>query len=292
MPRPPRIIYSGAIYHIYQRGNNKEDIFKEEEYKKFFLKQLKNLNIRFDFNILAYAIMSNHYHFLIKTGDTPISDIIFNLNNIYAKYYNEKLNRSGHVFESRFNSKVVLDDAYLICLLRYIHRNPVRANIVKSVDEYRWTSHYFYKNNINNFVYPSFILNILSNNLKDSLKIYNNLMMEEGDDCNFKKDLEIICKKFSFNLESSLSFLDLQDLAEPGKRPSLDEIWLEVNTNKDELHLIRRGFKRRNFTNYKVEFIKKALKQNYTITEIAKFLNVSPSAVSKIIIRKDINPTF
>lgn len=291
MPRSPRIIYSGAIYHIYQRGNNKEDIFKEDEYKKFFLKQLKKLNTRFDFNILAYAIMSNHYHFLIKTGDTPISDIIFNLNNIYAKYYNEKLSRSGHVFESRFNSKVVLEDAYLICLLRYIHRNPVRANIVKNVHEYRWTSHYFYKNNINNFVYPSFILNILSSNLKDSLKIYNNLMMEEGDDSDFKKDIEIICKKYNFSLESSLSFLELQDLTEPSKRPSLDEIWLEANTNSNALYLIRQGFKRREFTNYKIEFIKKALQQNYTLTEIAKFLNVSPSAVSKIIIRKDINLT-
>lgn len=158
LPRDNRIIFEGAIYHVYQRGNNKEFIFRNSKHKVFILKQIKEYNKCFDFELLAYVIMDNHYHLLIKTNKVPINQIMFNINNVIGKYLNRELERTGHLFENRYKSKLVENDDYLVWLLRYMHRNPIRANICDSVDDYRWSSHYFYKNGINEFVITNFIL--------------------------------------------------------------------------------------------------------------------------------------
>ncbi|MDF2675180.1 MAG: transposase, partial [Clostridiales bacterium] len=110
MTRKNRDIFEGAIYHVYQRGNNREHILENSNYKTFLLKQIKEYNKIFDFQLLAYVIMNNHYHLLIKTNKSPISDIMFNINNVLGKYLNRELNRTGHVFEGRYNSKLVDTD--------------------------------------------------------------------------------------------------------------------------------------------------------------------------------------
>ena len=88
MGRKPRVEYYGAIYHIIQRGNNKKPIFKDERHKNFLLKILSETKEIYDFKIFAYVIMDNHYHFLIRTFNIPISKIMHLINTRYGKYYN------------------------------------------------------------------------------------------------------------------------------------------------------------------------------------------------------------
>jgi len=169
MARKDTVKYEGALYHIYQRGNNKEFIFENDNIKTFILKYLKEYNKKFDYELLAYVIMDNHYHLLIKTNKADISTIMFNINNLLGKYVNGQLGRTGHAFDSRYRCKLVETDANLIWLLRYIHRNPVKAHICNDINDYRWSSHNFYKNYVKSHIYIDFILRILGNSKEDAI---------------------------------------------------------------------------------------------------------------------------
>ena len=199
MSRAPRPQYEGAIYHVCQRGNNKDYIFEDSKSKVFLLKEIISYNKVFDFQLLAFVIMDNHYHLLIRTYKTPISTIMFNLDNVLSKFLNRVLNRTGHVFQGRYRSELVENDVYLIWLLRYIHRNPVRAKICENVEQYRWSSHCFYKYGINGAVYTDFVLNTISSNKSSAIKQYMELVNFSYSEEDKETDLEYFKEKYSFN---------------------------------------------------------------------------------------------
>lgn len=121
IPRKNRVWYPGAIYHIYSRGNNKNKIFYEEADYKKFLYYLQLIKERYPFHILSFCLMSNHIHIQIKTIDHPISQIMQHLLTLYSKYYNNKYNLVGHVFQGRYHAEVIENEAYLMRTSRYIH---------------------------------------------------------------------------------------------------------------------------------------------------------------------------
>lgn len=141
MARPLRIEYAGAYYHVINRGNAGEDIFDSKRDKERFLEYLEKSIEHFSIIIHTYCLMSNHYHLLIETPQPNLSQAIQWLNVSYAAYYNNKHQRSGHLFQGRFKAILVEADAYLKELSRYIHLNPVRAKIVATPAEYGWSSY-------------------------------------------------------------------------------------------------------------------------------------------------------
>ena len=284
MARKDTVIYEGAIYHIYQRGNNKEYIFKDDSIKTFILKYLKEYNKKFDYELLAYVIMDNHYHFLIKTNKEPISTIMFFINNLLGKYVNEKLKRTGHAFDSRYKCKLVETDAYLVWLLRYIHRNPVKAHICYDVNEYRWSSHYLYKKQLKSHINIEFILNKLEKSKEAAVEKYFKLVNFIGQDDDNDKDFEMI--KQEFNIEET-SYLDSYNFTKPN-RATLDELIMMLNIREEALYDIRRGNRKQWLTPIKLEIIKSGLGECYSLKEIAEYLNVAPSTISKLISRNKI----
>lgn len=280
MPRPNRIIFNGAIYHIYQRGNNGEYIYQSPKHKYFLLKQFNEYNAKYDFMLLAYVIMDNHYHLIIKTGETPIDKIMFSINNIMSRFLNRELGRTGHVFEGRYNSKLVESDEYLVWLLRYIHRNPIRAQICSNLDEYRWSSHNFYKRGLNSFVKTEFILNIISNNRHQAVHQYLHLIGAQGDENDSQTDFNII--RESLNFSDSLS-CNKQETKYVSKIKSLEEILSSLNIDDNSKILMKTGSKKRNLTLYKIKFIEVALSNKYTMREIGEFLGTSESSVSRLL---------
>ena len=146
MPRKARIWYPNSIMHITIRGNRKEKIFRKTidyiVYKKILIECLEHFNNEYE--ILSYVLMSNHVHLQIKTHELHIGMFMQRLNQSYAKYFNNKYNYLGHLFQERYLSKIIDSDAYLIELSRYIHLNPVRARMVKSAELYRWSSYQIY----------------------------------------------------------------------------------------------------------------------------------------------------
>ena len=144
MARPLRIEYPGAHYHVINRGNAGEDIFISDRDKEKFLGYLEKAVERYGITIHAYCLMTNHYHLLIETPLPNLSQAIKWINVSYATYFNRKRNRRGHLFQGRFKSIIVDADEYLKPLSRYIHLNPIRANMVEKIDSYLWSSYPVY----------------------------------------------------------------------------------------------------------------------------------------------------
>ena len=162
--RHPRIHIRNTIHHVMIRGNNRQQIFFNENYFNHFLKILEESTIKFDHDILAFCLMSNHAHLLIHIHDDKLSDIMKNINYRYARWVNHKQKRIGHLFQGRFRSIQVGNEIYLINLCRYIHFNPVEAKIVKDPVDYPWSSHHYYSLKKNSeWVNVDFILTAIKN---------------------------------------------------------------------------------------------------------------------------------
>ena len=144
MARQWRIEYPGALYHVMSRGNAGQEIFQTDHDRSLFLDLIGDLSERFNIEVYAYVLMSNHYHLLLKTVDANLSKAMQWFGTTYARKFNLGHHTNGHLFQGRFKSIIVENDAYLLRLSCYIHRNPVRAGIVDRMADYKWSSHSFY----------------------------------------------------------------------------------------------------------------------------------------------------
>jgi len=186
MARAWREEYKGGIYHVIARGNNKEYIFKESIDKGHFIKQLKVCSAAMGCRVYGYVLMDNHYHIIIQTLDKKLQEIIHQINNKYSKYFNSKYKRVGHVFQGRYKAVLVQDERYMLKLLRYVHQNPVRAGICKSVKDYRWSSDIYYRKNINGFINISVIYEMLDKQIISAKEKYKEFM-DELEEENYSK---------------------------------------------------------------------------------------------------------
>ncbi|PHS20065.1 MAG: addiction module toxin RelE [Kangiella sp.] len=141
MVRQARIEYSGALYHITSRGNAKQDIFVDDEDRLVFLETLRKARNRYNCIVYAYCLMDNHYHLLVETPDANLSQFMRQLNGVYTQKYNFSHSSTGHLFQGRFKSILVQEDLYLLELCRYIVLNPVRAGMVRSAKDWKWSSY-------------------------------------------------------------------------------------------------------------------------------------------------------
>lgn len=147
MARPYRLQAEGCFYHITSRGNNRKAIYISEKDRVKFLEYLTTAKDKFKFYVYAYCLMTNHYHMFIETTQANLSRIMQYLNTAYTTYYNVKRKHSGHLFQGRYKSILVEQDAYFAELTRYIHLNPVRAKIVTHPIQYPWSSYKAYIQN-------------------------------------------------------------------------------------------------------------------------------------------------
>jgi len=146
MSRSLRVNYNDAWYHVMNRGAGFREIFLSNKDRNFFLTLLGEITEQYNIEIHAYCLMKNHYHLLLKTPKGNVSEAIRHLNGLYARYFNRERKTDGPLFRSRFKSTIVSNDEYLIHVSRYIHLNPVRANMVKMAEEYQWSSCSLYLN--------------------------------------------------------------------------------------------------------------------------------------------------
>ncbi|MDD1427688.1 transposase [Dolichospermum sp. ST_sed9] len=144
MPRRQTNLQIGNFYHVYNRGNNRQTIFFERENYIYFLRLIKEHLITNAVDIVAYCLMPNHYHFLVYLRDETLSDAMKSLSLSYTKAINKRFNRSGVLFQGRFQSIEVLETDYLVNLSRYIHLNPVKAGLVEKPREWEFSSYLEY----------------------------------------------------------------------------------------------------------------------------------------------------
>ena len=144
MPRHKKINVPGAIHHVIVRGHNRQQIFLNDKDRNDFLSRLEEGLSQTGCRCLAWSLLSNHFHLLIRTGSRPLGDLMRKVLSGYAIAFNRRHNRHGYLYQNRYKSVLCQEDAYLLELIRYIHLNPVRAGIVKDMNEldrYRWSGH-------------------------------------------------------------------------------------------------------------------------------------------------------
>jgi len=144
MPRPLRIEYENAYYHVMNRGRGRQNIFHDEEYYNAFLLSLSEAHQRFGLQVLCYCLMSNHYHLLVKTPEANLGRAMRHINGLYTQRHNRLKRTDGSLFRGRYKAICVEEDSYQLQLSRYIHRNPVEAGIVEQIESYPWSSYAYY----------------------------------------------------------------------------------------------------------------------------------------------------
>ena len=208
MASPKRPWVSGAIYHITNRGNRQEIIFRENIDYIVYLGILKE-TLKFyendNYKLISYCLMSNHVHLLLKTGRKDPSFFMRRVNSMYARYFNSKYQYIGHLFQGRYFSNLINNVIELLEVSRYIHLNPVRAKMVGSPENYMWSS--YNKIVLNEDKFKDLDLNsrklmtdmcIDENEILDLFNIYS--IIEENN----KKDLE--CEVKNMMEESKIKY--------------------------------------------------------------------------------------
>ena len=141
MSRKLREWYKGACYHLMARGNRRSALFKSDVDYRVFLMQLVQIQEKYPFDLHAYCLMTNHFHLEMTTKDAPIWKIMKPLMQNYAMWFNQKYGYEGHVFDSRYTSCLIEDELYFLEVSRYIHLNPVKAQMVREPLTYEYSSY-------------------------------------------------------------------------------------------------------------------------------------------------------
>jgi len=182
LPRQKRKLGLSKIYHVIARGNEKKDIFLDDEDKSKFIQIITNKKKKNEYILFAYCLMNNHLHLLLKEQEDGISRIMRRINTAYAYYFNKKYNRVGHVFQGRFKSEPVENDSYLISVIRYIHNNPVKAKIVNQPQQYRWSSYSLYLKEQKCIIDKEEILNLFSPDRSKAIHLLTEFSHQQNND--------------------------------------------------------------------------------------------------------------
>ena len=144
MPRSARLDVPDVLQHVMARGIEGRDIFRDKKDREAFLKRLSDLVTKGNIQLLAWCLMPNHFHLLLRTHGMSLATMMRRLMTGYAVWHNRRHDRKGHLFQNRYKSIVVEEDPYFLELVRYIHLNPVRAKILESMselDRFPYTGH-------------------------------------------------------------------------------------------------------------------------------------------------------
>lgn len=259
MARQPRKVSPTKYYHVMMRGNNREKIFTNKDYKSYFIELLTNSKKEFPVEIAAYCIMDNHVHIVISGEIYDLSKVMKGINIKYAIKFNKEADRIGHVFQDRYKSEVIANDTYLLCVVRYVHNNPVKAKIVKKPEDYPWSSYREYfgcKPKVVNQKQIDFIMAFFSNKI-DLLKSFH--LQEDFDEYLECKE-EIEQKRIEAAQHIIDNYCNIRNIT--GKKEILKNSYLE-------------------------ELIKKLLGDTkLSHRKIASILGISNSAVHKVSLRK------
>jgi putative transposase len=297
MARPLRIEYPEAWHHVMNRSRKGEIIFREKDDYYFFVDLLKEIGEVWKARIAAYCMMTNHYHLLVQTPDANLSRCMRHINGVYTQYYNRKYNSNGQLFRGRYKSILVDSDSYLLELVRYIHRNPLDAGIVKDLASYDWSSHKCYLSNAKKWewLYKEFILKMFSDNKVECKKKYlESVLKETPEEINRifggKKWPSIIgsddfidrMKKKFFNKKRHMEVPESKLLA-PDIEKIKAAVCIEYKLEEAEFHHSKRGI--RNEARDAAIYLSRQLSGS-KLTEIGKDFGINNySTVSTIIER-------
>ncbi|MDR7870749.1 MAG: transposase [Tissierellaceae bacterium] len=218
MPRPPRYKSDSGIYHIMIRGVNKMNLFQYKYEKLKFLEIVSRMKSQQEYLLYAYCIMDNHAHLLLKEEMEPVSMSMKRIAISYSYYYNKKEDRVGPVFQGRFRSEAIDNDAYLLECIRYIHNNPVKAHMVSNPSDYKFSSYNIYINEDKDeleLIDSEFPISMFSEDKTNALKQFVEFSNAEdnGDLLDVdvsRRAIENILENYNYTIESLLKHKDIK----------------------------------------------------------------------------------
>ena len=219
MSRPARILSRTGMYHIIFRGINRQNLFEDERDFRKLLEIIERVKKEFEFDLYAYCLMSNHVHLFLKEKNKgDIKSIMHKILSIYVSWFNYKYQRSGSLIGNRYKSEPIENEKYYLSLIRYIHQNPLKANMVKLLSDYLWSSYnYYLTENKNCIVDTDFALEMFSKNKKNAIKAFkdfHNIFDDENFELSDKKrltDEQLKRKMLEIAKIETLSDIALQD---------------------------------------------------------------------------------
>jgi putative transposase len=281
MPRHPRVNEPGLLYHIISRGNNRQEIFFDEgDYRKF-LSVLQTVKEKYPFNLYAYILMPTHFHFLLEMKTHAVSRVMQSILTLYSKYHNWIHNRKGHLFQGRYRAIICEKENYFLELVRYIHLNAVRANLVKNPDDWKWSGHGEYSGNSKNKLIDKKLL----------VEVFG-----EGEN-GFEKYMDLICDGTGIELGRKLypgessPFLGSAEFRsnvvkdrEKEKKTGLDEILGNICFDAAiSRELVLSRSKKAVVSKVRKEFIRRSIEFGYIQAEIARFLGYDNAYISRVL---------
>ncbi len=211
------MLSESGIYHVMARGINGQAIFKDNRDNQYYLQTLKELKQDGGFELNGYCIMNNHVHLLLREGSESLSQVMRRLGSSYVYWYNRKYERVGYLFQDRFKSEPVENDAYFLTVLRYIHQNPLKAGLCSNINEYKWSSYHDYLAG-NGLTDINFALNIFGSDKEKALNRFIDFHNKENNDRCLEMDTiqrlsdeaaaKIIVREGKVNLPSELLYAE------------------------------------------------------------------------------------
>ena len=288
MPRLPRLHVPGGCYHVILRGNHREAIFGSDRDRIELNRIVAEGLIRYQARLHAFCWMTNHLHALMQIGNEPLGKLMHHIARRYSRYRHRHLRTSGHLFERRYRAWLVDMDAYFLTLLRYIHRNPVKANMVSDPGEYRWSSHHAYLGTEEMpWVTTEFGLSLFAGTIGTARESYRHFMtqpsyasedvvLEDTHEC----DARIIgTDRFVETLRTATYV--------PRSHHTLDEIACQICQQLQvSLEAVRSASRKRCFTAARVAIAVRALDGRVaSLSEVAAFLGREPGSLSELLRR-------
>lgn len=241
-----------------QRGNNKTYIYDEQLDKAMFCSIIKDTKDLLPFNLLYYVLMDNHYHMIVQMRKVPIGQVMHRINMHYSKYYNQKYNRTGSIFEKRYTSVNIKDKLQYLNTVFYNAYNPVKAKIVKHPQDYRWCAH----------------LEVVS---KQAYILNRKAMLSLID-----KDLKVAEQTYSDLLEEKIKGIRLprsQDELAIRRREVMENILMELVPDPITARALRDHDRSLPIVDLRKLVIKHLVSEGFSVAETAEFLGVSPRTV-------------
>ncbi|SMN01756.1 Transposase and inactivated derivatives [uncultured Candidatus Thioglobus sp.] len=212
MPRQPRLIIKDQPHHIIQRGNNKQIIFVADEDYQFYLKTLKDACIKYHCHLHAYVLMTNHVHLLITPkSDDGVSAVMQYIGRIYVRYFNDLHQKTGTLWEGRYKSAVIDSENYLLTCYCYIEQNPLRAGMVKDINQYPWSSyHYHIKAHNDDLIQPHELYLLLGQNTKERCANYQSIFEQTIPEKTIKIIRDLTNKSFVLGTDRFIIQIEAQ----------------------------------------------------------------------------------
>ena len=277
MARPLRIEYPHAVYHVTSRGNARRKIFREDHDRAKFLEVLGTVINRYNWICHAYCLMDNHYYLLIETPEANLSKGMSQLNGVYTQAYNRRHRKPGHIFQGRFKGILVEKENYLLELCRYVVLNPVRAKMIKNPQAWKWSS---YRATVGLNATPRYltvdwILSQLGSPKTVAQKRYKAFVMEGIQDKSPWGELkgQIILGEEGFVERFKGLLAEKEGIKEIPRR--------QRYANRTALSEIFKEGQMRNKTRRNRKITTAHLKFGYTLKEIADYLSLHYTTVSK-----------